>query len=313
MKNVIIIGGSYFAGRILVEELLKEKEYNIHVFNRGHVPLKKKLIELKGDRENAEDIKSKIPAMNWDVLVDFCAYNPDHISKMINLLPGSLKHYIFISTTSIYKNVLELPVSEDAPKVTGPQPELGQYADYGYNKWLAECRLKEECAKKGVEFTVLRPAIIYGEYNYAPRESWFFDLVRDKKPLVVPDPGLALFSFVYVVDLAHILIRSFLNENMFNRGLNVASEELVSYPRIYDVLKNISKETFETVDMDIAAINSQRIQMPFPPDIHLVYSGKKLQEILGFKFIPFLDGMKKTYDYYQMIQKVKTQSREGKR
>ena len=313
MKNIIIIGGSYFAGRILVEELIKEKEYNIYVFNRGNVPLKKKIVELKGDRENAEDIKSKIPDMNWDVLVDFCAYNPDHISKMINCLPGSLKHYLFISTTSIYKNMLELPVSEDAPKVTAPQPELGQYADYGYNKWLSECRLKDECAKKGIEFTMLRPAIIYGEYNYAPRESWFFDLIRDKKPLVVPDPGLALFSFVYVVDLAHILIRSFLNENMFNRGLNVASEELVSYPRIYDVLKNISKEAFETIGMDIETINDKRIQMPFPPDIHLVYSGRKLQEILDFKFTPFVDGMKKTYDYYQMVQKVKNQNREGKK
>lgn len=309
MKNIIIIGGSYFAGRIFVEELIKTKEYNIHVFNRGNVPLKKKIVELKGDRENTEDIKSRIPDMNWDVLVDFCAYNPDHISNMINFLPGSLKHYIFISTTTIYENVLELPVTEDAPKVTAPQPELGPYADYGYNKWLSECRLKEECAKKGIEFTVLRPSIIYGEYNYAPRESWFFDLIRDEKPLIVPEPGLALFNFVYVVDLARILIKSILNENMYNQGLNVASEELVSYPRIYDVLKNISKKDFETIAMDFETINSKMIQMPFPPDIHLIYSGKKLQDILGFKFTSFINGMKNTYDYYQMVQKAKQQNR----
>jgi len=309
MKNIIIIGGSYFAGRIFVEELIKTKEYNIHVFNRGNVPLKKKIVELKGDRENTEDIKSRIPDMNWDVLVDFCAYNPDHISNMINSLPGTLKHYIFISTTTIYENVLELPVTEDAPKVTAPQPELGAYADYGYNKWLSECRLKEECAKKGIEFTVLRPSIIYGEYNYAPRESWFFDLIRDEKPLVVPEPGLALFNFVYVVDLAHILIKSILNENMYNQGLNVASEELVSYPRIYDVLKNISKKDFETIAMDFETINSKMIQMPFPPDIHLIYSGKKMQDILDFKFTSFINGMKNTYDYYQMVQKAKQQNR----
>ena len=309
MKNIIIIGGSYFAGRIFVEELIKTKEYNIHVFNRGNVPLKKNIVELKGDRENTEDIKGKIPDINWDVLVDFCAYNPDHISKMINSLPGSLKHYIFISTTTIYENVLELPVTEDAPKVTAPQPELGPYADYGYNKWLSECRLKEECAKKGIEFTVLRPSIIYGEYNYAPRESWFFDLIRDEKPLVVPDPGLALFNFVYVVDLAHILIKSILNENMYNQGLNVASEELVSYPRIYDVLKNIGKKDFETIAMNFETINSKMIQMPFPPDIHLIYSGKKLQDILDFKFTSFTNGMKNTYAYYQMVQKAKQQNR----
>ena len=305
MKNVLIIGGSYFAGRIFVEELLKEKEYNIYVFNRGNVPLKQELVELKGNRENVEDIKSKIPALNWDVLVDFCAYTPEHISKMVTSLPGTLKHYIFISTTSIYQDTLELPVSEDTPRLAARQPELGQYADYGYNKWLAECRLKEECAPKGIEFTCLRPSIVYGEYNYAPRESWFFDHIRDEKQLVVPEPGLALFSFVYVVDLAHILIKSILNKNMFNQGLNVASDELISYPRIYEVLKNISEKEFQTTIMTFETITGKRIALPFPPDIHLVYSGKKLQEILGFKFTPFIKGMQKTYAYYQMVQKVK--------
>jgi len=309
MKNILIIGGSYFAGRILVEELINKKEYNIHVFNRGNAPLKKKLVELTGNRENAEDIKNKIPDLNWDVLIDFCGYNPDHISKMIHLLPGTLKHYIFISTTTIYENVLDFPVSEDAPKLTAVQPELGQYADYGYNKWLAECRLKEECTKKGIEFTCLRPSIVYGEYNYAPRESMLFDFIRDKKPLVVPDPGLALFSFVYVVDLAHIIIKSFLNKNMFNQGLNVASEEFISYPKLYDALKTVSGKDFETIKMKIEAINRKKIQMPFPPDIHLAYSGKKLQDILEFKFTPFVDGMKNTYNYYQMVQKVKQQKK----
>jgi len=95
------------------------------------------------------------------MLVNFCAYNPDHISKMINNLPGTLKHYIFISTTSIYKTGLYIPVIENAPKLNASKPELGPYADYGYQKWLAECRLKEDCTKKGIAFTCLRPSIIY--------------------------------------------------------------------------------------------------------------------------------------------------------
>ncbi len=310
MKNILIIGGSYFAGRIFVEEMLKTKDYNLYVFNRGHLPFNRKdVIELKGDREKIDDIKGKIPDLNWDALVDFCAYTPDHISKMISSLPGTLKHYIFISTTTIYENVLGLPVAEDAPKVMKVQPELGQYAEYGYNKWRAELRLKEECVKKGIEFTSLRPSIVYGEYNYAPRESWFFDQIRDEKPLVLPDPGLALFSFVYVLDLARILIKTILNENMFNLGLNVASEELVSYPRLYEVFKNVTNKDFETIDMDIETINSKRIPIPFPPDIHLVYSGKKLQDILGVKFTPLMDGMKRTYAYYQMVQDAKNKKK----
>ena len=308
MKNILIIGGSYFAGRIFVEELLKIKEYNIYVFNRGNAPLQQKLVELRGDRENKDDIKNKIPDLNWDVLVDFCAYNPEHISKMLTGLKGSLKHYILISTTSIYENGLNLPLSEKSPKLLAPQPELGEYADYGYNKWLAECRLKEECALKRIKFTCLRPAIIYGEYNYAPRESWFFDRIRDEKPLIIPEPGLALFSFVYVVDFAHILIKSILNEKMFDQDFNVASGELVSYAMIYDVLKKITEKEFTTTVMDFEKIINKRIALPFPYDIHLLYSGKKLQETLDFKFTQFIDGMKTTYAYYLMVQRVKNKN-----
>jgi len=306
MKNILIVGGSYFAGKIFVEELIKENKYNIHVFNRGNRPLNKDITEIKGDRENTENIKNNIPDMEWDVLVDFCAYNPDHISKMINNLPGTLKHYIFISTTSIYKTGLDIPVTEEAPKLTASQPELGPYADYGYHKWLAECRLKEDCTKKGIAFTCLRPSIIYGEYNYAPRETWFFDQIRDEKEIVLPDPGLALFSFVYVVDLAHILIKSILNKNMFGREFNVASEELISYLKFYDILRKISGKDFKIDTMNFETINNKRIEIPFPPDLHLVYSGRKLQEILNFKFIPFIDGMKQTYNYYQRVQEIKS-------
>ena len=96
---------------------------------------------------------------------------------------------------------------------------------------------------------------------------------------------------------------------MFNLGLNVASEELVSYPRLYEVFKNVTNKDFETIDMDIETINSKRIPIPFPPDIHLVYSGKKLQDILGVKFTPLMDGMKRTYAYYQMVQDAKNKKK----
>ena len=41
MKNVLIIGGSYFVGRVFVEELLKEQGYSIYVLNRGRIPIRK--------------------------------------------------------------------------------------------------------------------------------------------------------------------------------------------------------------------------------------------------------------------------------
>jgi nucleoside-diphosphate-sugar epimerase len=304
MKNILIIGGSYFAGRVFVEELLREKRYNIYIFNRGRIPLKfEGITELVGDRNDTKSIREVIPDRKWDALVDFCAYTPSDIEKMLESLPGSLDHYIFISTTTVYDNSFDLPIMEDATKLSGPQPELGEYASYGYDKWLTECRLKELCAKKGVAYTCLRPSIIYGRYNYAPRESYFFDLIRDGKPIFLPDNELALFSFIWVVDMAKLIIKCLENKNVFKQAFNLAAEELVSYRKILKVLEELCGKKLNVMELSIHEINSERIPLPFPPDRHLVYSGAKAQRILEFQYTPFEHGMRETYAHYQWVQK----------
>ncbi len=303
MKNILIIGGSYFAGRVLVENLIREGNYNIFVYNRGRVPLRlKEVTEIVGDRDDELQIRNGIPEKDWHALVDFCAYTPDHIGKMIRSLPGTLNHYIYISTTSVYENTWNLPITEESPKLSGPQPELGAYADYGYNKWLAEMKLNQECEKRAIAFTTLRPSIIYGKYNYAPRESYFFDLIRDDKPFIIPDNDLALFSFVWVEDVSKIIMGCIGNERMFNQTLNVCTGELVSYRRLVEVFEEISCKKFNIVKMRIQDIDAKRIPLPFPFDVHLIYSGIKINQILRFEYTPFVYGMKKTYEYYQWLQ-----------
>lgn len=309
MRNILIIGGSYFAGRVLVENLIREGNYNIFVYNRGNVPLRlKEVTEIVGNREDESRIRHAIPDKDWDVLVDFCAYTPDHIDKMIRSLPGGLNHYIYISTTSVYENTWNLPITEESPKLSGKQPELGAFADYGYNKWLAEMKLKQECEKRNIAFTSLRPTIIYGKYNYAPRESYFFDLIKDDKPFIIPDNELALFSFAWVEDVAKIIMECIGNEKTFNQALNVSAEELISYKRLVDVFEEISGKKLIIVQMKIQDIEAQKIPLPFPPDAHLIYSGKKIRRLLEIKYTPFIYGMKKTYEYYQWLQDRKQKS-----
>jgi len=308
MKNLLVIGGSYFTGRVFVEELVKQGGYNIFVFNRGNIPLNfKGVTELRGDRENEERIRKTVPEKEWHAVVDFCGYTPEHIEKMIRSIPGTLHHYIFISSTAVYENTSDLPIKEDAAKVSKRQPELGPYADYGLNKWLAEISLRSECEKKGIAYTCLRPAIIYGPYNYAPRESYFFDLLRDNKPMVVPKNELALYSFVSVPDVAKVILKCLGNEKVFNQAFNLAGEELISYPRLAQVLEIISGKKPKTIKMSLDEIRQQEIPLPFPPDSHLIYSGEKIRRVLDIEYTPFTDGMRDTYKYYQLVQKVRNE------
>ena len=302
MKRILVLGGSYFAGRVLVEELVKEPEVELHLFNRGRVRLGiEGVSEHRGDREEPEQIVNAIPAGRWDAVIDFCAYTPEHVESMLANLPGEIGQYIFISTTSIYHSSRELPLLEHAPKLAAPQPELGSYARYGYDKWRAECALQKGCARLGIPYTILRPAIIYGFYNYAPREQYFFDLLLAREPVVVPECGLALFNFIWVVDMARIIMRCLGEEKTFNQEFNLCSEELIGYPKIIEVLEEITGRKIAVLRKSAAEIQSERIALPFPVDEHLIYSGAKLQRALNFVATPFASGMREAYDYHQMV------------
>ena len=211
----------------------------------------------------------------------------------------AMEHYIFISTVSVYADTLNLPVKEDAPKLTAPQKELGVAADYGYNKWQAEQKVAEYCAKSRIPFTILRPTIIYGKYNYAPRESYFFDLIAKGRTIALPKNELALYQFVSVWDVAKIIGLCMGNENVYSHAFNLAAEELISYRRFIEVLQEVMNKTVSIYALESKEIEEQNIPLPFPLEQHLIYSGDLIRRILGFDYAPFSDEMKRTWEWYK--------------
>lgn len=297
MKNILVVGGSYFVGKVFVEELRNHSEYAIYVMNRGNRPLNLEGVkEIVCDRHDALSIEQVVPSLEWHAVVDFCAYDPNDVNVLLYCLPGSLQQYIYISTTTVHQNSLSLPMGEDCPKLTCPLP--GPYGDYGYKKWLIELKLKDICEAKGIAHTSLRPAFIYGKYNYAPRESYFFNLIADGKPMIVPPPPQALFSVVSVWDIAKVCIACLGNEKVFNNAYNVSTDELISYDRLIGVLETIISRKLTIQRMRISEIDAKRIPLPFPLDEHLIYSGALLQQTLNYEYMPFLEGMRKTYNWY---------------
>ncbi|MBF0476878.1 MAG: NAD-dependent epimerase/dehydratase family protein [Deltaproteobacteria bacterium] len=300
MEKLLIIGGSYFAGRVFIEKLLERKKFDIFVFNRGNLPLNYNgVTEIVGDRERPEQISALIPALNWTAVIDFCAYTPGHIRSMIGSLAGPVDQYIFISTTTIYAETNDLPVPESADKVSAPQPELGPYATYGLDKWRAECELAALSHTNDFHHTILRPAIIYGRYNYAPRESYFFDLIENDRTIIIPETGLPLFSFLWVEDLASLILKCLHNDRVFDGSFNICGPELVSYRRLVEVLETISGRRLAIEKLPSSDIDQCGIPLPFPLDQHIIYSCEKIREATGFRFTPFAEGMRETWQYYQ--------------
>ena len=305
-KNILIIGGSYFAGRSFVEHLLKEKDVKIFTFNRGNIPLNMEgVTELHGDRTDIDSIKKNIPLVEWDTLIDFCAYAPDDIKKVIQCVPGKIKQYIFISSTSVYDNSSILPLDEKAKTIDSPQPELGEYAEYGLDKIKAEKFLEKVCLEKSISWTILRPSSIYGKFNYAPREEYFFDLIEKDETIIIPENDLALFTFIFVEDFAKIILKCMESQCVYNQIFNTVSPEYFSYKKYIEALEGIIKKKIKTRRMSVAKIIQERVPLPFPIDEHQIYSGNKLDKALDFHFTPLSVGLKKTYEFYKFLRKMK--------
>ncbi|CCK78672.1 MULTISPECIES: NAD-dependent epimerase/dehydratase family protein [Desulfobacula] len=305
-KNILIIGGSYFAGRSLVEHLVVQKDVTLFTFNRGNIPLNiSRVTQLHGDRTDSQSIKDNIPTMDWDVLIDFCGYAPDDIKKVIQSVPGNIKQYIFISSASVYDHSSILPLDETTRTIETPQPELGEYAEYGLNKIKAEQLLEKECLNRSISWTILRPSIVYGKFNYAPRENYFFDLLEKAEPVILPENNLALFNFIFVDDLAKIIIKCIENPSARNQVFNTVSHEYFSYDTYVAMLEKVINKKIKTVAMSVDKIVQGRIPLPFPIDQHQVYSGAKLNKAIGFEFISLFEGMKRTYEFHQFLMESK--------
>ncbi|NMG45064.1 NAD-dependent epimerase/dehydratase family protein [Aromatoleum toluvorans] len=303
-KRVLVIGGSYFCGRVFVEEALKLPGAEIHVFNRGNLPLRMDSVtEHVGDRERAGQVRDGIPAGEWAAVVDFCAYTPAHVETLLDNLRGTVRQYLLVSTTTVYRKGGRLPLDENAPTLDGPQPELGEYAEYGYQKCLAEQAAHRACERLGIALTVLRPAIVYGYYNYAPRETYFFDRLRNREPIVVPEPDTSVFNFVWVVDMAHLIWQCIGEPRAFGETFNLASGEPVSYARIAEVLGEITGKAVETLHLPVAEIARRNLTLPFPIDEDLVYDGAKIDRLFDFEHTPFRTGLREALKYYLTVKR----------
>ncbi|MDI6797588.1 MAG: NAD-dependent epimerase/dehydratase family protein, partial [Desulfatibacillaceae bacterium] len=239
-RAILAVGGSYFVGRVFVE-LLERRGIKVFVLNRGTRPFNRPAIhEIPCDRRDTSRLAEALAPLCFDAVVDFCAYSKDDVNPLLEALgPERAGHYIQISSCSVYAPTKELPVIEDARKLSGPQPELGPAADYGFNKWLAEYAASAWGMRHGVPVTILRPTIVFGPYNYAPRESWFFETVLGGRPLVLPAKDLPLFSFIFVEDVAEAVFACINSKTRPSRAYNLAGPELVSYGRYAQVLEKV--------------------------------------------------------------------------
>jgi len=95
-KNILILGGSYFIGKAVVDKLITVPNTNLYIANRdtrGHMYLNSKKIKL--DRNIASSCQ-QLQKFKFDLTIDFSCYNTMQLQNTLAHL--NTKRYIFISS-----------------------------------------------------------------------------------------------------------------------------------------------------------------------------------------------------------------------
>lgn len=298
--KLLVIGGSYFYGRVFVMEASKEHE--ITVWNRGTYSMEAfGARQMKGDRhERAAGCEE-----DYDAVIDFCAYAPGDVRMTLNLLTGKIGQYVLISTVDVYERNPSVTKTEDTP--LEERPIAGEAGAYVAGKVALERELAEVCGVRGIPYTALRPAILYGPFNYAPRESAYIQMLLLNHALPRFTDAGGQFQFVYVKDAAQAVLACLGNGQAYGQAYNLCQDKILTYDSFFDTLKRVAQsedlEGLEEVPLTVEQAVSQGVPVPFPAtaaETHLC-DNTKGKEQLGLSYTDFEEGMRRTYRAFRNV------------
>lgn len=212
--DVLVIGGTRFIGRHLVQELL-DHDYAVTTFTRGESenPFAddEDVSQVHGDRTHRADLERARGDVDPDIVIDTCAYFPADVEAATEVF-ADVEAYVYISSGSAY-DAPDVPMREDETPLhdcTPEQAEEDSMETYGPRKAEGD-RIIESAAEDGVNAIAVRPMLVYGPHDYTERFAYWTDRVAEYDEVVVPFDGDSLLHRVYVEDVAS--------------GLRIAAEE----------------------------------------------------------------------------------------
>ena len=143
MNKVLVFGGNVFLGRAVVRKFIS-MGYEVYVLNRGMHENIQGAIPLIADRNKKEEVKRVCDNIQFDVVFDGSSYTPEQTKIAIECVNRDIRHFIHISSASIYIDENVYPFTEESKR--GANPIWG---DYSANKYLCEEVLFDEYRKCG--------------------------------------------------------------------------------------------------------------------------------------------------------------------
>lgn len=305
MDKILILGGTNFIGRNLVDCILKFDNYDITLFNRGQTnpEIYLEINKICGDR-NTSDI-NQISNKKWDYIIDLSCYFPDSLDNILKMIKNPPKRYIFISTCSVYDNNICQSILKDENSATlncnAAERIDSSAATYGNRKAECERILKQS----GLRYSILRPSLVYGPYDSTDRLYYWLYQIKKGNKLLIPNQGKSKFSVTYVKDLVQVILK-LLNTNNESNIYNVTTYPQLSISELVNTASQILGKiaTLQYADPIFLREHniSQWTDLPLWLDCdYFTFDNKKLLNELEMHMTEFSYTVSSTIAYYESL------------
>ncbi len=306
LKRILVLGGTQFIGRLLVERL-SSAGHEVSVLHRKprHC-FTKRVHNLVADRNDAESVKAAVGAARFDVVYDF-VYDWERgttgaqVDATAHLFDGKVGKYVFMSSVAAYGDGL----NHHEGDALAPDDHPNAYCRH---KAMSERALFRLHQKTGFPIVTLRPPFVYGPGNPFYREAFFWDRFRAGRPVILPSEGHRLMQFIFVNDLVDLAIRVMESRNTAGHAFNTSNPRAVTQHELLLELARVSgvrqpelvpvpRESIYRAGGKVIGGDKLYFGDYFDmPAITLIIT--KAQRMLSFKPVDFEEGLRTTYRAY---------------
>lgn len=282
-------------------KLAIEKGIDLYVLNRGQsdrtVPRKVKI--LHGDIRDKDSVKQALGDLQFDVVVNWIAFTPEHIETDLEIFKNRTKQYIFISSASAYQTPpLKLPVTESTP-LDNP------FWAYSRDKIACEQLLLKAYHEESFPVTIVRPSHTY-DCTLLPFNGGYTDVkrMRQGKKVIIHGDGTSLWVLTHHKDFAKGFVGLLGNNSAIGEAFQITSDELLTWNQIYELVAHSAGTTLQVVHIPsdvIARYNPEWGAGLLGDKAHsMIFDNSKIKSIVPdfSASIPFSQGVKEIIAWY---------------
>lgn len=302
--KILVIGGTNFIGRLLVDTLVKGG-HEVSILHRkpGH-DFGRRVAEIIADRNEGAEVKAALHNRRFDVVFDDVydwerGTTAAQVEATARAVGDRLSRYVFMSSVAAYGDGLNHLEGNALAPDSDPDP-------YVRNKAVTERMLFRLHRDQKFPVVTLRPPFIYGPGNPYYREAFFWDRMRDGHPIILPGDGHRLMQFAYVKDLVWAMLKVMEEPGAVGQAFNIANPRPVSQAELIELLGEAAGKKPHIVRVPREKIHNMGGHAMGPklyfgvyydlPAITMIVT--KAQRVLGFQPTDFLTGLRETYRVY---------------